>query len=119
MHIVVSEFIDEAALNQIGSDATVDYNPGLVENRPRLLDSIHIATGLIVRNRTQVDAELLAAAPHLKVVGRLGVGLDNIDLDACASRNRCQHIACGRICYHSQPDVTARCLSIAPCHDCR
>ena len=68
MHIVVSEFIDEAALNQIGSDATVDYNPGLVENRPRLLYSIHIATGLIVHNRTQVDAELLAAAPHLKVV---------------------------------------------------
>ena len=95
MHIVVSEFIDEAALDQIGSDATVDYNPGLVENRPRLLDSIHIATGLIVRNRTQVDAELLAAAPHLKVVGRLGVGLDNIDLDACAARNIAVHPATG------------------------
>ena len=34
MHIVVSEFIDEAALNQIGSDATVEYNPGLVETDP-------------------------------------------------------------------------------------
>jgi (S)-sulfolactate dehydrogenase len=41
---------------------------------------------LIVRNRTQVDASLLAGAPRLKVVGRLGVGLDNIDLPACEAR---------------------------------
>jgi (S)-sulfolactate dehydrogenase len=41
---------------------------------------------LIVRNRTQVRAALLDTAPLLKVVGRLGVGLDNIDVDACASR---------------------------------
>ena len=63
MHIVVSELIAEAALSQIGSDATFDYNPELVENRPRLLHSIHKSTGLIVRNRTQVNTELLAAAP--------------------------------------------------------
>ena len=44
------------------------------------------AAALIVRNRTQVDADLLAMAPQLKVVGRLGVGLDNIDTAACAAR---------------------------------
>ena len=95
MHIVVSEFIDQAALNQVGSGATVDYDPELVENRPRLLDRMRLATGLIVRNRTQVDGELLAAAPHLKVVGRLGVGLDNIDLKACEARNIAVHPATG------------------------
>ena len=41
---------------------------------------------LIVRNRTKVTADLLDAAPDLKVVGRLGVGLDNIELEACTSR---------------------------------
>jgi (S)-sulfolactate dehydrogenase len=41
---------------------------------------------LIVRNRTQVRGVLLEAAPRLKVVGRLGVGLDNIDLEACKAR---------------------------------
>jgi (S)-sulfolactate dehydrogenase len=41
---------------------------------------------LIVRNRTQVDADLLVAAPRLRVVGRLGVGLDNIDVPACQAR---------------------------------
>ena len=41
----------------------------------------------IVRNRTQVNRALLAAAPKLRVVGRLGVGLDNIDVAACAERS--------------------------------
>jgi (S)-sulfolactate dehydrogenase len=41
----------------------------------------------VVRNRTQVDTALLDAAPALRVVGRLGVGLDNIDVAACRSRH--------------------------------
>jgi (S)-sulfolactate dehydrogenase len=44
------------------------------------------AHALIVRNRTSVDADLLAIAPALRVVGRLGVGLDNIDVEACSRR---------------------------------
>src|SRR5262249_42666912 len=44
------------------------------------------ADALVVRNRTQVDAALLAAAPTLRVVGRLGVGLDNIDVETCKAR---------------------------------
>ena len=44
------------------------------------------AVALIVRNRTQVDAELIGKAPKLRVVGRHGVGLDNIDLEACKAR---------------------------------
>jgi (S)-sulfolactate dehydrogenase len=53
------------------------------------------AVGIIVRNRTQVDEELLAAAPGLRVVGRLGVGLDNIDLEACTERGVAVHPATG------------------------
>ncbi len=44
------------------------------------------ADGLVVRTYTQVNADLLAKAPKLKVVGRAGVGLDNIDQDACRAR---------------------------------
>jgi len=58
----------------------------LVERPAELGVELGSADALIVRNRTQVDAALLARAPRLKVVGRLGVGLDNIDLDACAAR---------------------------------
>lgn len=44
------------------------------------------AEALVIRTYTRVDAGLLAAAPNLKVVGRAGVGLDNVDLAACAAR---------------------------------
>ena len=62
------------------------YDPQLVDDRPRLIALLKEAAGLVVRNRTQVTAELLDAGPNLKVIGRLGVGLDNIDLKAAADR---------------------------------
>ena len=55
-------------------------------DRGRLCEMIHGASGLVVRTYTKVDEALLNEAPQLKVVGRAGVGLDNIDLDACAGR---------------------------------
>lgn len=83
MQIVVTEFMDEDALAAFGSDATVTYDPQLVEDRGALLAAVEGANAIIVRNRTQVSEDLLAAAPTLQAVGRLGVGLDNIDLHAC------------------------------------
>lgn len=53
---------------------------------PRFPQLLSRADGLVVRTYTRVDADLLAAAPRLRVVARAGVGLDNIDLDACWSR---------------------------------
>ena len=44
------------------------------------------AAALVVRTYTQVNDALLARLPALRAVGRAGVGLDNIDLDACARR---------------------------------
>jgi (S)-sulfolactate dehydrogenase len=84
--IVISEFIDDAALATLNARFDVLIDPHLVDDRPGLLGSLRDARALIVRNRTQVDAELLAAAPALRVVGRLGVGLDNINTVACAAR---------------------------------
>lgn len=87
MRVVVSEFMDETALDAFGADVTVIYEPALVDDRPRLLEAVKGAAAIIVRNRTQVDEELLSSAPDLIAVGRLGVGLDNIDMKACAARN--------------------------------
>ncbi len=93
--VVVSEFMNEDALAPLRERGSVVFEPGLVDDRARLLSEAAAADGIIVRNRTRVDAELLAAAPNLKVVGRLGVGLDNIDLDACAERGVVVHPATG------------------------
>jgi (S)-sulfolactate dehydrogenase len=59
-------------------------DPELYADRPRLLDELRDAEAILIRNRTRVDSELIAAAPRMRVVGRLGVGLDNIDMEACA-----------------------------------
>lgn len=54
--------------------------------RPPLEAALRQAQGLIVRTYTQVNAALLTAAPQLRVVGRAGVGLENIDRKACEAR---------------------------------
>ena len=82
----MSEFMDESALSAFDASDEVLYAPDLVDDPAALLLAVADANALIVRNRTQVNAVLLDAAPDLKVVGRLGVGLDNIDLDACKAR---------------------------------
>jgi (S)-sulfolactate dehydrogenase len=82
--IVVSEIIDEAALAPLAK-YDVLYDQDLVDRPDDLAKELSTARALIVRNRTQVTPELIAAAPKLEVVGRLGVGLDNINLDACAA----------------------------------
>lgn len=79
--------MDAAAVDGLRGDFDVLYDPGLVDDRARLLGELEGAAALIVRNRTQVDGALLDAAGGLRAVGRLGVGLDNIDLDACKARD--------------------------------
>ena len=86
MRIVISEFMDEAAVGSLARRFDVRYDGSLVDRRDELLAGLADAHALIVRNRTQVDAALLERAPKLRVVGRLGVGLDNIDVAACAAR---------------------------------
>ncbi|MFW6060432.1 MAG: NAD(P)-dependent oxidoreductase [Phycisphaeraceae bacterium] len=58
-----------------------------LDDEPALREHLQTADGLLVRTYTQVDDALLDQAPRLKVVGRAGVGLDNIDLDACQQRH--------------------------------
>ena len=84
--IVITEIMDAPAVAQLQAAHDVLYDPNLVDDPARLLALAPEADALVVRNRTQVRGEPLAAAARLKVVGRLGVGLDNIDLAACAAR---------------------------------
>ncbi len=86
MRIVISEFMDEQAVSLLTQHFDVRYDPSLVERPVDLENALASANALIVRNRTQVTAALISGASSLAVVGRLGVGLDNIDVDACAAR---------------------------------
>lgn len=84
--IVISEFMDERAVAQLAAVHDVLYDPQLVDDATRLLTEARRADVLIVRNRTQVQGALLAALGQCKLVGRLGVGLDNIDVSGCAAK---------------------------------
>ena len=84
--IVITEFMEDAAVASLREAFDVSYSPKLAGERAALLSAVAHADALIVRNRTRVDRELVAAARQVRVVGRLGVGLDNIDLAACGER---------------------------------
>lgn len=84
--ILITEFMDEEAVARLQAAHPAAYDPALADRQGDIPDRMAGIKVLIVRNRTQVTAELLAAAPDLKLVGRLGVGLDNIDLEACKAR---------------------------------
>ena len=78
--------MDEQAIAEGLSGFDVLYDPDLVDRPDQLSKSVANARALIVRNRTQVRGALLEGAGKLRAVGRLGVGLDNIDVDACKAR---------------------------------
>ncbi len=84
--ILITEFMDDAAVADLAADFDVLYDAGLVDRPDALTGLVTDCRGLIVRNRTQVRGALLEACQKLEVVGRLGVGLDNIDIAACRAR---------------------------------
>ncbi|MEM5312583.1 hydroxyacid dehydrogenase [Paraburkholderia sp. JHI869] len=86
MHIVIPESILPSAIQQLETAHSVHYDPNLVNKPDELIRAAKEADALIVRRLTQVRGELLDGMPRCKVVGRLGVGLDNIDTATCSSR---------------------------------
>lgn len=85
--IVITEFMDDAAIEALSVEFDVHYDPGLADHQDDIAGLLTGTRALIVRNRTKVTAGLLDAGPDITAVGRLGVGLDNIDLDAAKARD--------------------------------
>ncbi|RIA55167.1 hydroxyacid dehydrogenase [Dichotomicrobium thermohalophilum] len=84
--IVISEFITPEALALLEQHHSVHYDSTLWERDDDLAAVLRDARALIVRNKTQVGGGLIGAAARLEAVGRLGVGLDNIDVATCERR---------------------------------
>lgn len=81
--VLITEFFDPKGVADLARDFDVLYDPDLGDDRTRLMTLVEDTFGLVVRNKTLVDRELLESAPHLRVVARMGVGLDNIDTNVC------------------------------------
>lgn len=100
--ILITEFMDAGAVARLSASHPTEYRPELADDQAAIPEKLSDIRALIVRNRTQVTVDLLDAAPALRIVGRLGVGLDNIDLEACADRG-----------VHVQPATGANAMSVA------
>ena len=80
--ILISEDVWGTPFQKLEGSFPIIRNDDLWSNPEELKASLKEATALVVRNRTKVTAEIIAAAPKLKVIARAGVGLDNIDIKA-------------------------------------
>jgi len=85
--ILITEFINQESLNNLKNKFDVKYDEKLWENNKKLEEIIKDYDGLIVRNKTKVNLNILENASSLKFIGRLGVGLDNIDTESCKVKN--------------------------------
>lgn len=80
MRVLVAERLSEAGLERLREHVDVDARSGM--SRDELLEAVGRYDALVIRSATKVDATLLERAENLKVVGRAGIGLDNVDVDA-------------------------------------
>jgi D-3-phosphoglycerate dehydrogenase len=84
--ILITENISGEEMDELRRNFDAVFAPELWKNQERLLETIPDFRALIVRNQTQVTSELIDAARKLEVIGRAGVGLDNVDLQAATDR---------------------------------
>ena len=85
--ILITEFINNDSLNSLKEKFEIHFDEKLWDQPEGIIKLIKDFDGLIVRNKTQVNKEIIDHANSLKFIGRLGVGLDNIDTDYCKNKD--------------------------------
>ena len=85
--VLISDALSPAAV-QIFKDRgiEVDFQPSLGKDKEKLTELIGNYDGLAIRSATKVSAKILEKAKHLKVIGRAGIGVDNVDIPAATAR---------------------------------
>ena len=84
MKVLVSDPLSEEGTSKLEEHFTVDISTGLSEDE--LIEKIKDADALVIRSGTQVTKTVIDAAEKLKIIGRAGVGVDNIDIDAATQK---------------------------------
>ena len=84
MKVLITEALAESGVELLKKDFEVDILLGL--STEELLEKIEAYDGLIIRSATKVTAEVIERADKLKAIGRAGIGVDNIDIEAATKR---------------------------------
>lgn len=84
MNILVTDKIDEEGIRRLREIAKVDVEIGL--KPPELLERVKDYEVLVVRSATKVTKEVIEAGRRLKIIGRAGAGLDNVDAEVAKAR---------------------------------
>ncbi len=82
--VLVSDSIDQAGIDILSQVATVDVKLGL--KPAQLIEIIGEYDALMIRSSTRVTQEIIEAGTQLKIIGRAGVGVDNVDVPAATRR---------------------------------
>ena len=82
--VLVAEPLAPAGIELLRARHEVDARKALTPEE--LLAAVADVDALVIRSATRITAEVLAAAPNLKVVGRAGIGLDNVDVQAATKQ---------------------------------
>jgi D-3-phosphoglycerate dehydrogenase len=85
--VLISDSLSPTAVDIFKSRGIdVTFEPGLGKDKEKLLSMIGDYDGLAIRSATKATDKLIAAADNLKVIGRAGIGVDNVDIPAATSR---------------------------------
>ena len=87
--VLISDALSPAAV-QIFKDrgVEVEFQPNLGKDKDKLAEMIDGFDGLAIRSATKVTAKMLEKAKSLKVIGRAGIGVDNVDIPAATARGK-------------------------------
>src|SRR5215212_7343380 len=84
--VLVADPISERGVSELGEGGLLDVTVQTGLKEDQLLEIIGEFSGLVVRSQTKANAKVIEAAKKLKVIGRAGVGVDNVDVDAATKR---------------------------------
>jgi D-3-phosphoglycerate dehydrogenase / 2-oxoglutarate reductase len=84
MRVLVADKLSEDGVSELERHFEVDVRTGL--SKPALIEAIGDYEAVVVRSSTTIDADVIAAATRLRVIGRAGIGLDNVDVPAATAK---------------------------------
>ncbi|MFY9832204.1 MAG: phosphoglycerate dehydrogenase, partial [Methylocystis sp.] len=85
--VLISDQLSAAAIRVFETRGVdVDFQPALGKDKEKLAAVIGDYDGLAIRSATRVTADILAKAARLRVIGRAGIGVDNVDIPAATAR---------------------------------